>query len=168
MSEPAKPAPSASAAEFQPHVPASANVAELTVKAVVLGAVFAVIFGAASVYLALKAGLTVSASIPIAVLSIAVFKKLGKSTILENNMVQTIGSAGESIAAGVVFTLPGFLFLSRDVTTGRSVGVSAMKRKIRCSSAYANAKPSPWNAVRASTPPFSPAISTDAHAVPSG
>jgi len=99
-------------APFQPHVAPEANVAELTIKAVVLGAVFAVIFGAASVYLALKAGLTVSASIPIAVLSIAVFKKLGRSTILENNMVQTIGSAGESIASGVVFTLPALLFLS--------------------------------------------------------
>ena len=75
---------------------------------------FGVVFGAATVYLALKAGLTVSASIPIAVLSISVLKRLGKSTILENNVVQTIGSAGESIAAGVVFTLPGFLFLSRD------------------------------------------------------
>src|SRR5438093_572544 len=59
-----------------------------------------------------RAGLTVSASIPIAVLSIAVFKKLGNSTILENNMVQTIGSAGESVAAGVVFTMPALLFLS--------------------------------------------------------
>ncbi len=85
---------------------------ELTPRAVVLGAVFAVIFGAATVYLALKAGLTVSASIPVAVLSIAVFKKLGNSTILENNIVQTIGSAGESIASGVVFTLPALLFLS--------------------------------------------------------
>ena len=82
---------------FQPHVPSEANVAEFTPKAVVLGAVFGIIFGAATVYLALKAGLTVSASIPIAVLSIAVFKRLGNSTILENNIVQTIGSAGESI-----------------------------------------------------------------------
>src|SRR5215467_12707206 len=84
---------------------------ELTAKAIALGIVFGVMFGAASVYLALKAGLTVSASIPIAVLAISVFKKLGSSTILENNIVQTIGSASESIAAGVVFTLPGFLFL---------------------------------------------------------
>ncbi len=84
--------------------------------------VFGVIFGAATVYLALKAGLTVSASIPIAVLAISVFKRFGSSTILENNIVQTIGSAGESIAAGVVFTLPGFLFLSRDPATGVSVG----------------------------------------------
>jgi putative OPT family oligopeptide transporter len=99
-------------APFEPHVAASANVAELTPRAIVLGAVFAVIFGAATVYLALKAGLTVSASIPVAVLSIAVFKKLGNSTILENNIVQTIGSAGESIASGVVFTVPALLFLS--------------------------------------------------------
>ena len=95
---------------------------ELTAKAIVLGMVFGVIFGAATVYLALKAGLTVSASIPISVLAISLFKRFGSSTILENNMVQTIGSAGESIAAGVVFTLPGFLFLSRDMVTGRSVG----------------------------------------------
>jgi uncharacterized oligopeptide transporter (OPT) family protein len=81
-----------------------------------------VAFGAATVFLALKAGLTVSASIPIAVLAISVLKKLGGSTILENNVVQTIGSAGESIAAGVVFTLPGFLFLARDPATGLSVG----------------------------------------------
>jgi len=106
--QPAPPQPT----PFQPHVPPDAQVAELTVQAVLLGAVFAVIFGAASVYLALRAGLTVSASIPIAVLSIAVFKRVGHSTILENNMVQTIGSAGESIASGVVFTLPALLFLS--------------------------------------------------------
>jgi putative OPT family oligopeptide transporter len=112
MSAPPSPSSPSAPAPFQPHVAPEANIAELTVKAVVLGAVFAVIFGAASVYLALKAGLTVSASIPIAVLSIAVFKKLGRSTILENNMVQTIGSAGESIASGVVFTLPALLFLS--------------------------------------------------------
>jgi uncharacterized oligopeptide transporter (OPT) family protein len=107
---------------FEPYVPAGANMPELTVKAVLLGMAFGVIFGAATVYLALKAGLTVSASIPIAVLAISLFKRLGSSTILENNIVQTIGSAGESIAAGVVFTLPGFLFLSRDAVTGKSVG----------------------------------------------
>src|SRR5215467_12548864 len=95
---------------------------ELTAKAIALGMVFGVIFGAATVYLALKAGLTVSASIPIAVLAISVFKTLGSSTILENNIVQTIGSAGESIAAGVVFTLPGFLFLAVDPSTRSSVG----------------------------------------------
>lgn len=101
-------------AEFQPYIPAErTDVAEFTPKAIAIGVVFGIIFGAATVYLALKAGLTVSASIPIAVLAISLLKKLGGSTILENNVVQTIGSAGESIAAGVVFTLPGFLFLSQ-------------------------------------------------------
>jgi OPT family oligopeptide transporter len=77
-----------------------------------MGSLFGIIFGAATVYLALKAGLTVSASIPIAVISILLGKLFLKTTILENNIIQTTGSAGESIAAGVVFTLPGFLFLS--------------------------------------------------------
>ncbi|MES3017153.1 MAG: oligopeptide transporter, OPT family [Bacteroidota bacterium] len=98
--------------EFQPYIAANSKVAEFTVKSVLLGAVFGVIFGAATVYLALKAGLTVSASIPIAVLAISIGRKFFKTTILENNIIQTTGSAGESIAAGVVFTLPGFLFLS--------------------------------------------------------
>jgi len=106
------------AAAPEPYVPAGTTLAELSPKAIALGMAFGVIFGAATVYLALKAGLTVSASIPIAVLAISVFKKLGSSTILENNIVQTIGSAGESIAAGVVFTLPGFLFLGAGSTTG--------------------------------------------------
>lgn len=98
--------------EFKPFIPASENVPEFTIKAIVLGAIFGIIFGAATVYLALRAGLTVSASIPIAVLAIAVFKRIGKATILENNIVQTIGSAGESVAAGVVFTIPAFIFLA--------------------------------------------------------
>jgi len=100
------------AAEFKPFVPADQEIPEFTPKAVILGAIFGILFGAVTVYLALRAGLTVSASIPIAVLSIAVFKRIGKSTILENNIVQTIGSAGESIAAGVVFTTPAFLFIA--------------------------------------------------------
>src|SRR5438132_1775516 len=99
-------------AEFRPYVPAGEAPAEFTPKAIILGMVFGVLFGAATVYLALRAGLTVSASVPIAVLAIAVFKKIGKSTILENNIVQTIGSAGESVAAGVVFTVPALLFLA--------------------------------------------------------
>src|SRR5712692_10157181 len=98
--------------EFRPYVPSDQDIPEFTVKAVALGVVFGIIFGAATVYLALRAGLTVSASVPIAVLSIAVFKKLGKSTILENNIVQTIGSAGESVAAGVAFTFPALIFLA--------------------------------------------------------
>jgi len=98
-------------AGFQPFVPASQAPREFTPKAIVLGAIFGLIFGASTVYLGLRAGLTVSASIPIAVLGISVFKRLGGSTILENNIVQTIGSAGESLAAGVVFTLPSLIFL---------------------------------------------------------
>src|ERR1043166_7106187 len=97
---------------FKPFVAPEIKMAEFTVKSVVMGAIFGIIFGAATVYLALKAGLTVSASIPIAVLSIALGKMFLKTTILENNIIQTTGSAGESIAAGVVFTLPGFLFLT--------------------------------------------------------
>ncbi|MBM3818616.1 MAG: oligopeptide transporter, OPT family [Acidimicrobiia bacterium] len=84
---------------------------EFTAKAIVLGALFGLLFGASTVYLGLRAGLTVSASIPIAVLAISVLKRLGGSTILENNIVQTIGSAGESVAAGVVFTVPALIFL---------------------------------------------------------
>jgi OPT family oligopeptide transporter len=97
---------------FKPFVSAETKMAELTVKSIITGAIFGVIFGASTVYLALKAGLTVSASIPIAVMSILLGKLFLKTTILENNIIQTTGSAGESIAAGVVFTLPGFLFLS--------------------------------------------------------
>jgi putative OPT family oligopeptide transporter len=98
--------------EHKPYISASDFIPEFTLKAIILGAVFGIIFGAATVYLGLKVGLTVSASIPISVLAISIFKKIGKATILESNMVQTIGSAGESVAAGVVFTIPALLFLS--------------------------------------------------------
>ncbi len=97
---------------FKPFIPPEKTVAEFTVKAVVFGSLFGILFGSSTVYLALKAGLTVSASIPIAVIAITLGRKFLKTTILENNIIQTTGSAGESIAAGVVFTLPGFLFLS--------------------------------------------------------
>jgi len=100
------------AAKFQPYVRAADSPAEFTIKAVVLGVLFGLIFGASTVYLGLRAGLTVSASIPIAVLAISVLKRLGGSTILENNIVQTIGSAGESLASGVVFTIPALIFLA--------------------------------------------------------
>ncbi|MFZ9588718.1 MAG: OPT family oligopeptide transporter, partial [Chitinophagaceae bacterium] len=98
--------------KFVPFITPETAMKEFTLKALITGAAFGIIFGAATVYLALKAGLTVSASIPIAVMSIALSKLFLKTTILENNIIQTTGSAGESIAAGVVFTLPGFLFLS--------------------------------------------------------
>ena len=99
------------APKFQPYIKPTDSPAEFTAKAVILGVLFGLIFGASTVYLGLRAGLTVSASIPIAVLAISVLKRLGGSTILENNIVQTIGSAGESLAAGVVFTIPALIFL---------------------------------------------------------
>ena len=98
-------------AEWTPYVPPTQSPAEFTAKAIGLGIAFGLLFGASTVYLGLRAGLTVSASIPIAVLAISVLKKFGGSTILENNIVQTIGSAGESVAGGVVFTIPALIFL---------------------------------------------------------
>jgi OPT family oligopeptide transporter len=106
--------------KFQPFVSPETNMKEFTVKSVVMGCIMGCLFGAANVYLALKAGLTVSASIPIAVIAITIGRKLLKTTILENNIIQTAGSASESIASGVAFTLPGFLFLS--VVNDKSVG----------------------------------------------
>ena len=97
---------------FKPFVTSETKMAEFTLKSILTGAAFGIIFGASTVYLALKAGLTVSASIPIAVIAITLGRRFLKTTILENNIIQTTGSAGESVAAGVVFTLPGFLFLS--------------------------------------------------------
>jgi OPT family oligopeptide transporter len=97
---------------FKPFISPEQNVKEFTFKALMLGSIFGILFGAANVYLALRAGLTVSASIPIAVIAITLGRKFFGTTILENNIIQTAGSAGESIASGVVFTLPGFLFLS--------------------------------------------------------
>ena len=106
---------------FKPYIAPEKNVAEFTVKAILFGSLFGILFGSSTVYLALKAGLTVTASIPIAVIAITLGRKFLKTTILENNIIQTTGSAGESIAAGVVFTLPGFLFLSPDAS-GVSIG----------------------------------------------
>src|SRR5690349_1287921 len=103
----------------QPYVPASQAPAELTLRAIVLGVVLGLIFGASNVYLALKIGLTVSASIPIAVLSITIFRWLGHSTILENNIVQTTGSAADSVSAGVVFTIPAVLLMGYDLDISR-------------------------------------------------
>jgi putative OPT family oligopeptide transporter len=104
--------PEAPRAGFQPYISPADSPAEFTIKAIVIGALFGLLFGASTVYLGLRAGLTVSASIPIAVLAISVLKRLGGSTILENNIVQTIGSAGESVAGGVVFTIPALIFLT--------------------------------------------------------
>ena len=106
---------------FKPYIAPESTMKEFTPKALLLGGIFGILFGAATVYLALKAGLTVSASIPVAVLAISLGRKFLKTTILENNIIQTTASAGESIASGVVFTLPGFLFLSA-AANGESVG----------------------------------------------
>ena len=97
--------------EFHPYIDSSESLAEFTIRAILLGAFFGIMFGAVSVYVGLRAGLTVSASIPIAVLSISILRAFGRATILENNIVQTTGSAGESLAAGVMFTLPALIFL---------------------------------------------------------
>ncbi len=97
--------------EFRTYVPTQESPAEFTFRAVILGSVFGLLFGAVTVYVGLRAGLTVSASIPIAVLSISILRAFGRSTILENNIVQTTGSAGESLAAGVMFTIPALIFL---------------------------------------------------------
>jgi putative OPT family oligopeptide transporter len=99
------------ASTFRPYVPDDANIAEFTPRAVIFGMIFGIIFGAVTVYVGLRAGLTVAASIPIAVLSISLLRAMGRATILENNIVQTTGSAGESVAGGVIFTLPALIFL---------------------------------------------------------
>ena len=107
----------APAGEFRPYTAPEESLREFTLRAVVLGALFGILFGAVSVYVGLRAGLTVSASIPIAVLSISILRAFGRSTILENNIVQTTGSAGESVAAGVIFTLPALIFLGFSLNT---------------------------------------------------
>ena len=99
---------------FKPFIPANQVVPEMTAVSIVLGIILAVLFGAANAYLGLRVGMTVSASIPAAVISMGVIRViLKRDSILENNMVQTIGSAGESVAAGAIFTLPAlFMWMS--------------------------------------------------------
>ncbi len=100
--------------KFQPYIPADKVMPEFTVVSVVLGALLAILFGGANAYLGLRVGMTVSASIPAAVISMGIIRMvLKRDSILENNMVQTIGSAGESVAAGAIFTLPA-LFMWAD------------------------------------------------------
>ena len=101
--------------QFQPYVPANKVMPEFTVVSIVLGAILAIVFGGANAYLGLRVGMTVSASIPAAVISMGVIRKiLRRDSILENNMVQTIGSAGESVAAGAIFTLPALFMWAKD------------------------------------------------------
>ncbi len=116
---------------FQPYVDDERSLPELTVRALVLGSLLGLVFGASSVYLGLRVGLTVSASIPIAVVSITVFRRLSRvlgsqASILENNIVQTAGSAGESIAGGVIFTIPALIFLGFDLDWTRTMVLALM------------------------------------------
>jgi putative OPT family oligopeptide transporter len=115
----------------KPYIPPEADLAELTWAPLVLGTVLGVVFGASSLYLVLKVGLTVSASIPVAVISITFFRLLARlgfrnATILENNIVQTAGSAGESIAFGVGVTMPAILILGFDLETTRVMLVAVL------------------------------------------
>ena len=106
--------------EFQPYIPASKVTPELTITSIVMGILLAVIFGAANAYLGLRVGMTVSASIPAAVISMGVIRVLmRKNSILESNLVQTIGSAGESLAAGAIFTLPALFIWAREGVMGK-------------------------------------------------
>ena len=100
---------------FKPYVPADRVMPEFTVVSVILGSLLAILFGGANAYLGLRVGMTVSASIPAAVISMGIIRKiLKRDSILENNMVQTIGSAGESLAAGAIFTLPALFMWAND------------------------------------------------------
>jgi putative OPT family oligopeptide transporter len=116
---------------FRPYIPASTKLPEARALPIIVGAILGMIFGASSLYLVLKVGLTVSASIPVAVISIAVFRLLSKfglrdANVLENNIVQTAGSAGESIAFGVGVTMPAILILGFDLELARVILVSVL------------------------------------------
>jgi putative OPT family oligopeptide transporter len=116
---------------FRPLIPARATLRELTIVPLIVGTLLGVIFGASSLYLVLKVGLTVSASIPVAVISLTLFRVLGRfglrpATILEHNIVQTAGSAGESIAFGIGVTMPAIMILGFDLQVGRVMLVAAL------------------------------------------
>lgn len=119
------------AANFKPYIPASAQMRELTIVPLIVGTLLGIIFGASSLYLVLKVGLTVSASIPVAVISITLFRLFSKfgmrdATILENNIVQTAGSAGESIAFGLGVTMPAIMILGFDLEITRVMLVAVL------------------------------------------
>src|SRR6478735_1984488 len=120
------------AANFKPFIPASANLPELTWPHLITGTILGIIFGASSLYLVLKVGLTVSASIPVAVISITIFRVASKvfrkrdATILQHNIVQTAGSAGESIAFGLGVTMPAIMILGFDLEITRVILVAVL------------------------------------------
>src|SRR6266404_5153426 len=116
---------------FRPYIPADVRLRELTPIPLIMGTILGIIFGASSLYLVLKVGLTVSASIPVAVISITLFRVLSKlglrdATILENNIVQTAGSAGESIAFGLGVTMPAIMILGFDLEFTRVMLVAVL------------------------------------------
>src|SRR5438552_11533396 len=116
--------PDAPKVEFRPCVPPQASVREFTPRALIVGTLLGVVFGASSLYLVLKVGITVSASIPVAVISLTLFRLWAKmggrdATILENNIVQTAGSGGESIAFGLGVTMPAIMILGFDLEISR-------------------------------------------------
>src|ERR671927_979159 len=118
-------------AAYRPYIPSSVHLRELTPLPLIMGTVLGIIFGASSLYLVLKVGLTVSASIPVAVISITLFRLLSKfgmknATILENNIVQTAGSAGESIAFGLGVTMPAIMILGFDLEITRVMLVAVL------------------------------------------
>src|ERR1041385_6066431 len=120
------------AANFKPFIPASVQLPELTWPHLIVGTLLGIVFGASSLYLVLKVGLTVSASIPVAVLSITFFRILSKlfrtqdAYVLQNNIVQTAGSAGESIAFGLGVTMPAIMILGFDLEITRVILVSVL------------------------------------------
>src|SRR5881296_325421 len=116
---------------IEPYIAPETNLPEFTPRALILGTILGMIFGASSLYLVLKVGLTVSASIPVAVISVALFRTWSKfggrdATILENNIVQTAGSAGESIAFGIGVTMPAIMILGFDLELSRVMLVSVL------------------------------------------
>src|SRR5881398_1984104 len=127
MSQPSNP----TRTEFEPYIPASSNLPELRALPIIIGTILGVVFGASSLYLVLKVGLTVSASIPVAVISITLFRLLSKlgvrdANILEHNIVQTAGSAGESIAFGLGVTMPAIMILGFDLEITRVMLVATL------------------------------------------
>ncbi|HEX9484170.1 MAG TPA: OPT/YSL family transporter, partial [Gemmatimonadaceae bacterium] len=132
MSAPRTEAEAAPVTAYTPYVSPSEAPREFTVSAILLGVLLGLVFAASSIYLALKVSLTVSASIPIAVLSITIFRYISRAfgaqpaTILQNNLVQTTGSAGESIAAGIAFTLPALLLLGYELPWTKVIAIGVV------------------------------------------
>ena len=118
--------------DYKPYVSPDENVREFTVRAVIIGCILACLFGAANAYLAMKIGMTICASIPAAVIGMAVLKGFRNSSVLENNIVQTVGSSGEALAAGVAFTLPALLLMGVNVKLVTIFAIAALGGVLGC------------------------------------